>query len=83
MINLDQRDFKDFNKASMDFLDTKKLKISIKSWIRIKKDKLPYVDLMESHNDSIPWDSVKIFKRGKSPNQLKNYVFFADFRSSK
>lgn len=29
---------------------------------------------MESHNDSVPWDSINIFKKGKSPNKLKNYV---------
>lgn len=74
VVNLDQNDFKDLNKASTDFLNTTKLKISTISWIRIEKDKLPRVDLMESHNDSIPWDSVNIFKKGKSPNQLKNYT---------
>ncbi|KAK9882604.1 hypothetical protein WA026_022233 [Henosepilachna vigintioctopunctata] len=71
-MNID--DFKDFNKASADFLNTAKLKISTVSWIHIEKNKLPRVDLMESHNDSILWDSVNIFKTGQSPNQLKNYT---------
>lgn len=74
VVNLEQMDFKDFNKASSTFLNTAKLKISTISWIRINKEKLPYVDLMESHNDSIPWESINIFKKGKSPHQLKNYV---------
>lgn len=74
VVNMDQNDFKDLNKASADFLNTTKLKISCVSWIRIEKNKLPFLDIMESHNDAIAWDKINIFKKGKSPTQLKDYI---------